>query len=220
MCRWIWIFAVLIILQAIDLNEAGEAGRFVYHDGLSTSALPPRIQQSSQPTKSAQYVHVLQSHDLNYTKSAILASRAAIPTDAEVLLILDSPDYLLGMLSCSASELLAFIMSLRQAVHSTVLTLQSDVFSQAMPAKSLSPLQTQQQQFLLSLAHQADRVLATRGLDSGSARDVSGVVRVTRGGRAEDDETAECPADVEWLYQVDMNRAARVWERGTDASGR
>jgi elongator complex protein 6 len=163
----------------------------------------------------------LQSHHLDYTKAAILATRAAIPPDAEVLLILDSPDHLLGTLSCSASELLAFILSLRQAVHSAVITLQSDIFSLASPAASLSPLETQQRQFLLSLAHQADRVLATRGLDSGSARDVSGVLRVTRGGRAENgDETAERPADVEWLYQVDMNRTARVWERGADGFGR
>lgn len=59
----------------------------------------------------------------------------------------------------------------------------------------------------LSLAHAADAVQAMRLLDTGTARDVSGVVRLTgplveEGGR-------------EYLYYVAADGAVKVFERGT-----
>jgi elongator complex protein 6 len=63
----------------------------------------------------------------------------------------------------------------------------------------------------LSLAHEADAVLSLRMLDTGTARDVSGVVRITV--RSEEEEQRE--REKEFLYFVAGDGAVKVFERGT-----
>jgi elongator complex protein 6 len=63
---------------------------------------------------------------------------------------------------------------------------------------------------VLSVAHEAELVLSLRLLDTGTAKDVSGVVRITRGG-AESSLTAE---EREYLYFVGGDGGVRVFERG------
>ncbi len=72
------------------------------------------------------------------------------------------------------------------------------------------------------MAHQAGRVLQLRGLDTGAARDVSGVLRVSsgggdaevgrvEGGGGEGEVSAE---EGEWLYLVKGDGSVRTWTRG------
>lgn len=63
--------------------------------------------------------------------------------------------------------------------------------------------------FVLGQAHVADRALSLRMLDTGTARDVSGVVRIT----GEDGEGAK--GNGEWLYFVGGDGSVKVFERGT-----
>ena len=60
--------------------------------------------------------------------------------------------------------------------------------------------------FALSLAHEADTVLSLRLLDTGTAKDVSGVIRITHGGTRTKDH--------EYLYHVGGDGGVRVFERG------
>ena len=65
-----------------------------------------------------------------------------------------------------------------------------------------------------------------RALDTGSAKDVSGVIRVSRGGGDRDtngsgngQEESKAGNDIEltdseWLYQVKGDGSVRVWGRG------
>ena len=62
---------------------------------------------------------------------------------------------------------------------------------------------------MLSQAHEADVVLSLRLLDTGTAKDVSGVVRITHGSG---DVGAE--EDKEYLYHVLGDGGVRVFERG------
>lgn len=67
-------------------------------------------------------------------------------------------------------------------------------------------LEKQHAWFALSLAHEADLVISLRLLDTGTAKDVSGVIRIThRGARAKDHE---------YLYHVGGDGGVRVFERG------
>jgi len=79
--------------------------------------------------------------------------------------------------------------------------------------------------FVVGMAHQARLVLGVRRLGTGWAGDVSGIVRVTRGGAvdirngAAEDESAEKIEDVEegeWLYHVAGDGGVKVWARGAD----
>lgn len=81
---------------------------------------------------------------------------------------------------------------------------------------------------MTSTAHQAERVVQLRGLDTGAASDVSGVLRLSKGGAAagrllEEGEGSEKIREAseeggggegEWLYQVRGNGSVRVWARG------
>jgi elongator complex protein 6 len=70
--------------------------------------------------------------------------------------------------------------------------------------------------FLLDIAHQADIIMSLRLLDSGTARDVSGVVRITIGDGAVQDEhdIQRKIEDNELLYFVGGDGGVKVFERG------
>jgi elongator complex protein 6 len=62
----------------------------------------------------------------------------------------------------------------------------------------------------LALAHEAELVISLRMLDTGTARDVSGVLRVTHGGGS----TEHIQDERELLYFVGGDGGVRVFERG------
>jgi elongator complex protein 6 len=64
-------------------------------------------------------------------------------------------------------------------------------------------------------------VVGLRALDTGKARDVSGVVRVCRGGAwdVEDAEEGEEKKELEALYFVQGDGGVRVFERGEVSVG-
>jgi elongator complex protein 6 len=64
--------------------------------------------------------------------------------------------------------------------------------------------------FALSQVHEAEMVVSLRLLDTGTARDVSGVLRITPGGAA----TGFVSEERELLYFVGGDGGVRVFERG------
>jgi elongator complex protein 6 len=69
-------------------------------------------------------------------------------------------------------------------------------------------------------AHVSEWVVSLRALDTGKARDVSGVVRVCRGGAWDDGETEETEKkELEALYFVQGDGGVRVFERGEASVG-
>lgn len=79
-----------------------------------------------------------------------------------------------------------------------------------------TPFEKDHAAFLLSLAHQADFIMGLRLLDTGTARDVSGVIRITIGDQAsEDDRDIQRKIEErELLYFVGGDGGVRVFERG------
>lgn len=63
--------------------------------------------------------------------------------------------------------------------------------------------------FVLTLAHEAQMVVSLRLLDTGTAKDVSGVLRITGGG----DDSGHA-VEKEYLYHVGGDGGVRVFERG------
>jgi len=126
------------------------------------------------------------------------------------LTILLNPDFLLAAAELHPTQLLDFIQDI-QALSSCLIThVQSD--SVLSSPHSMSTLETNHTTTVTSLAHMAHAVLALRLLDTGVAKDVSGVVRVTNGGCSE-----EQVEERERLYFVtDTN--TKIFARGEGGS--
>jgi elongator complex protein 6 len=137
----------------------------------------------------------------------------------KVTLLLDAPDILLATFTTTAAALNNFLLKLRSqaSVHTTVLSLSADApfVSAAVPESSNSrhtPIEAETASFITTQAHAARLVLSVRGLDTGAATDVSGVLRATRGGdHIEEAEVREG----ELLYLMQRDGNAKVFERGS-----
>ena len=138
------------------------------------------------------------------------------------MLVLDNPDILLAMGSTTARQLDHIILNLRSQVHSTILSCSADLPLVAAATQSSGshalPIDVESARFITQQAHNARFTMSVRELQTGAARDVSGVLRVTRSGSsyihhdAEEQELREMEA----LYLVQRDGNVRVFERGTD----
>ncbi|KAM0289241.1 hypothetical protein ACHAO9_006198 [Fusarium lateritium] len=124
------------------------------------------------------------------------------------VLIIDQLDTLLAVTDESTTSLTLqnLVLGLRSLVHSTVLTLSADT---PLVAAQATMLEREHASLVLSTAHAADAVLALRMLDTGTARDVSGVLRITGPG------VEGMGGATEYLYHVVADGGVKVFERGT-----
>jgi elongator complex protein 6 len=78
------------------------------------------------------------------------------------------------------------------------------------------PLEKDHAAFLLNIAHQADLIMSLRLLDTGTARDVSGVVRITARDEVEvdDRDIQRRIEEKELLYFVAGDGGVKIFERG------
>lgn len=90
----------------------------------------------------------------------------------------------------------------------TVLTLSAD---QPLIDEQNTTLEKEHASFVLSLVHEAAMVLSLRLLDTGVAKDVSGVIRITAGGDKLHGTVVE---ENEYLYHVRGDGSVNVFERG------
>lgn len=148
----------------------------------------------------------------------------AAQASRNVILILDAPDVLLATAVTSSSALNIFLLRLRSKAHSTVLAVSSDLplvaaaalqSSQLQPFAQPTPLELSTATFLTQQAHAARFVMSVRELDTGAARDVSGVLRVTRGGEVDADENERETRELEALFLVSRDGVVKVFEKGS-----
>ena len=144
-----------------------------------------------------------------------------------VLLVLDGLDFLLAATSVEAMEVLDVVCELREVGTPTIKCIRFEQAAHTFPQQHVhaiivtasadyplvqarnTPLEVDHAAFVMGLMHQAGIVMGLRGLDTGAARDVSGVLRITRGG----DDTDEVE-EKEVLYYVSGDGGVRVFERG------
>lgn len=137
------------------------------------------------------------------------SAASSAPSSAPIV-ILDGLDFILASQpSTTPPSLNAFVATVRLQSSATIVTAQAD---SSLLHNIMSPLETNHAQLVTSLAHQSHWVLQLRGLDTGSAKDVSGVVRASRGGQWE--EQPSNLTDGEWLYHSKGDGTVRVWARG------
>ena len=178
-------------------------------------------------------LYTLESTDLAHLKTTILKavshirSYAPTPTaNRKTLLILDNPDILLATSPTpgrTLTSLTSLFLTLHTQISHLLVHIQCDtpLLTLSTPAQ---PIENAQHNFLVKLAHMSRRVLSVRVLDTGVARDVSGVLRVTENrerlgggsvvldGREENDDEGRAGKEV--LYKVGGDGGVRVFERG------
>lgn len=132
--------------------------------------------------------------------------------DAKVVLIIDGLDLLLaaGGEAVSVGEVEDLVMDLREEVHATIMALSADA---SLISSQQTPLETNHAALVLGMAHQADFIMSLRLLDTGTARDVSGVIRITLGEGAHIGDGQQLE-EKELLYFVRGDGAVKVFERG------
>lgn len=190
-------------------------------------------QGSSSASASTPGVYTLATADLAHLKSTVCAAVSRMQSSApgrnsRTLIILDNPDLLLATSpTLSPSALTSMFLTLRTqpSVSHVLVHLQADtpLLSLSTPAQ---PLEVNQHNLLVKTAHMSRRVLSVRVLDTGVARDVSGVLRVTETqapwanlGFEENKDVEKGNRNMEVLYRVGADGNVKVFERGAGGEG-
>ena len=131
------------------------------------------------------------------------------------VLIIDGLDFLVASQpDVTATAVSQMLTTIRQHVHSTILAVSSDEPLLHGNSASTTPIEIEHQALVVTLAHQSWLVMQLRGLDTGAAKDISGVIRISHGGEYEDELEEQIVAEGEWLYKVSGDGSVRVWGRG------
>ena len=211
----------------------------VFVDGLSQLFLPDSKstfdaqKNDSIPAWSYTSIHGLR--DVLASKIAAIGnSTGEMSQGNRTIVVLDAPDLLLAATagssqSVKAADVINMCLSLRSLplVHSMSIAISGD--QPLLPQLTNgTPLEAEHKTLLVSMAHQARMVLQLRPLESGSAKDISGVIRVSAGGAWEelDEERSTSGTsrissnggdrivEGEWLYYITGSGDAKVWGRG------
>ncbi|KAI1079632.1 hypothetical protein F5B20DRAFT_158856 [Whalleya microplaca] len=197
----------------LDLDVLSRRGKFVFVDGLTglfcTSPgqhpRPPIAPGPGRRLLSAATLQVLQK-ELDDAVTQVQASKPGQNT----VLIVDHLDLLLAASGdISTQGLQDVLFHIRERVHSTIVTLSAD---EPLISSQTTSLEKEHAAFALSMAHDAHLVVSLRMLDTGIARDVSGVLRVTPGGGNSD--IGKEVEERELLFFVGGDGGVRVFERG------
>ena len=102
-------------------------------------------------------------------------------------------------------------------MHATVLTLAADsplIHNASVSGPQVStPIETEHAAFTIGLAHRARSVMQLRILETGAATDVSGVLRISRGGGWSNGPEEQLD-EKELLYYIQRDGGVRVFGRG------
>lgn len=103
----------------------------------------------------------------------------------------------------------------------SVITAAGDKKLLSSPKEPLNPLARAHTRLLASLTHTAHSVFQLRSLDTGVARDITGVLRINRGCNGSDEYRRGLDMEVgreefsgEYLYRLVGDGGVRVFQRG------
>ncbi|KAG0642946.1 hypothetical protein HOY80DRAFT_1134149 [Tuber brumale] len=138
------------------------------------------------------------------------AARASGDRGEEVVVVLESLDLLLQIGGGGGYVgLMELVLRVQEVAEHTVVSVNVD---EALMRDE------EHAAFVIGLGHVARRVFGLRGLETGIARDVSGVLRITAGGMGGEDE-GKGDGGKEVLYFVGDGGGVEVFERGEVRGG-
>ncbi|RHZ60143.1 hypothetical protein CDV55_103590 [Aspergillus turcosus] len=164
-------------------------------------------------------------HDIANVIEQLKTSKAGDEGEPEVLLVIDQPDMLLAATGpnkgIGATEMGEWVMGLQEHACATILTLSADSplihNASTSASQSATPLEMEHAAFAIGSAHRAEMVMQLRSLETGAARDVSGVLRISKGGAWGRGEKTGAEGDweeKEVLYFIQRDGGVRIFGRG------
>lgn len=144
----------------------------------------------------------------------------SVNSQRRTLLVLDTPSFLLASNpDITASMLSTVILQLHALTSHVIVHLPADdaLITLSTPAQ---PLEVHGHNFLVKTAHMSSRILSCRVLDTGFAKDVSGVLRITQNSTGirlpltEHVANAEESRGTELLYLCKGDGSVKMFERG------
>ena len=201
--------------EGLDLPLLAKSNRFVYIDGLSSigddtgSVLPATSLRSlTIEDLTSALRHCLLSPKVSDSNSNDLSRKPVV--------VIDGLDFLLAARpTTEASQIQQFLLKILSASGTLVISCHADTPLLHQRDETATPLEREHTSLITTMAHQASLVMQLRGLDTGAARDVTGVIRISHGGQDEDgQEVGANKAEGEWLYQCKSDGSVRVWSRG------
>ncbi|KAK6216407.1 E2-like enzyme [Pestalotiopsis sp. IQ-011] len=192
----------------LDLDGLAKKNIFKFVDGLSGLFSDASGPNARTPVRGTSGEYLLRNATLDELQQVVQSTQQTCASPNTVL-ILDNPDLLLAASgsNMSGEGLRQTILHLRENVASTVITLAAD---EPLISAQNASLEKDHASLALSLAHEAGMLITLRLLDTGTAKDVSGVLRVTPGG----DAVGFVSEERELLYFVGSDGGVRVFERG------
>ncbi|KAF2271196.1 hypothetical protein CC78DRAFT_611205 [Lojkania enalia] len=183
---------------------------------------PAPLMSTSEAKSDNKGYFFLHTPDLKAFEETVMSATAYLESSSRppksILLILDAPDTLLATEpGITPSALASTILQLHAKMLHAIVHVSADdaLLSLSMPPQ---PLEISGHNFLVGMAHGSKRVISCRVLDTGVAKDVSGVLRITGGAGGgfselfgEDEERVEAR---ELLYLVKGDGSVKVFERG------
>ena len=184
------------------MSNHGGLNGFTYIDGLSPTTSEAIVDDAT-----------LFSRLSDVTRTASPPETKSQSPQPTTTLIIDGIDYILATdPTATPFKLAQHLLSLQAQVDHLCVTVSAD---HPLLHQSNTILEQNHQTLATLLAHQADVVVQLRGLDSGAAKDVSGVLRISAGGQADAGAAAD-DVDLgrEYLYLVQDIANVRIWSRG------
>lgn len=135
--------------------------------------------------------------------------------DARITILLDGLDFLLASQpDITALKVYQLLLDLQTRAHSVVATCAADGPLLHNIEALATPLELEHSNLTRLLAHNAQLVYQLRPLETGQSKEVTGSVRVSKGGAWESEEGETELEDGEWLYYLSGSGTVKVWGRG------
>ncbi|KAF3912637.1 hypothetical protein ABW21_db0200378 [Orbilia brochopaga] len=228
-------------LSRLFLSDAGGHGSHSILSPIRTSAPPSRGMISARtPISPYQQVPSIPAHGLaSSTRDPIryislgagagssiaavkqldvisAAVRTLPSTAARPRVIIEGLDVFMSAAGVEVTQIEDFIYELREITSTMVVILPADAPLVHTSASS-TPLEISHANLLTSLGHSADAIMSLRLLDTGVAKDISGVLRVTRGPGnlwREANASAGLVEEKELLYH-ESDAGVKIFARGS-----
>ena len=206
---------MLTLSKGLDILSMVKKKQLAYIDALS---------RHGGPTSELVPIAGLESLSLDGLSTAIntalqTTSAHAATSDKSVKrakVIIDGIDFLLAaQAGVDAVRLQQFVRKTQSLCQSLVLTCSADSPLLHNRDEAATPIEREHSAFITTEAHLAWFVLQLRGLDSGTAKDVTGVLRVSQGGNYDAaGHTSSGLREGEWLYRCKGDGNVTMWTRG------